>query len=260
MNIKLLSNMTNTSKETLRVYREKGLLRPYKNHDNQYYEYSLKELCTLLYVKKLRYFNLSLQSIQNLLCNQSSTKMIHEYDEQIIELEKEVETLKKKISHLKLARSHIQESQHKKAEVKEMIFDLPRYDFYGDDLIPYLKNSYIYINSLHIRKSDILDESKIELPIEIGLGVDVPSIQNYDITLPPNALCFEAGLYLSMCIDCDNLTSISKSQIQPLLDYAKTHHYRLISDVTSFLVYIDRSGEKSIFTYRIRVQVEKINK
>ena len=74
MKIKELARATGLNTETIRKYRERGLLRPRCSPENGYYEYSAVDFLNLLYIRKLRGANLSLDTI-------ASTYHGHQADE-----------------------------------------------------------------------------------------------------------------------------------------------------------------------------------
>ena len=63
MKINILSGLSGVSSETIRKYRDRDLLRPRCNPENGYYEYSNADFLNLLYIRKLRGANLSLETI-----------------------------------------------------------------------------------------------------------------------------------------------------------------------------------------------------
>ena len=63
MKTNTLSNLSGVNAETIRKYRDRSLLRPACNPENGYYEYSQADFLNLLYIRKLRGANLSIDSI-----------------------------------------------------------------------------------------------------------------------------------------------------------------------------------------------------
>ena len=54
MKINELAKLSGLNSETIRKYRERGLLKPVRNPENGYYEYSWPDFLNLLYIRKLR--------------------------------------------------------------------------------------------------------------------------------------------------------------------------------------------------------------
>lgn len=264
MNINELATMTLTSKDTIRVYREKGLLHPARNENNNYFVYGIKDLCTLLFIKKMRYFKLSLTKIKSLLNGSCPHSFLTEYDQQIHLLEQEKKKIQEQINHLKIAKRFLNATLHQVDEISHTEFSTYRYDIYPsllskeeqsihDDM---LKQSSIYINTIHLTKETLLDESLKELPIHIGLGIDDTILEHYKISIPEKAIVFSPGTYLVTMIRLESLCSLSRAAIAPLLRYAEENQFEIIGGITSFLAYIDNTD--GAFYYRIRVPVRKI--
>lgn len=266
MNINELATMTSTPKDTIRVYREKGLLHPARNENNKYFVYGIKDLCTLLFIKKMRYFKLSLTKIKSLLNGSCPYSFLNEYDQQIHLLEHEKQKIQEQINHLKIAKRFLNATLQQVNEISEIEFSTYRYDLYPS-LLPkeeesnydcMLKDSSIYINTIHLTKESLLDESLKELPIHIGLGIDDSILNHYNISIPPNPIVFSPGTYLVTMVRLESLSSLSRAAIAPLLRYADENQFTIIGGITSFLAYIDNSD--GAFYYRVRVPVRKIDK
>lgn len=264
MNINKLAKMTLTSKETIRVYREKGLLHPQKNKNNNYFVYTMREFCTILFIKKMRYFNMSLANIKDLLNKSNQHIFIEKYNQQIEALEEEKKHINSQIKHLKMAKEYLESSLESEGGVIEQFFSSTRYDIYPELLKKedkgifedMLKRSDIYINTVYISKESILDDSKGQLSIYFGLGINDAVVEQYKVKVPSQAIIFPSGIYLVTMIKVTQFEGISQEVIKPIINYAKENNYKLLSGVTSFLAYIDHTSNS--YFYRIRVLVEKM--
>lgn len=263
MNINELARITGTPKDTIRVYRERGLLSPKRNEENRYFTYTMKDVCTLLFIKKMRYFKLSLANIRTLLDGNCPHQFLSEYEQQIEHLEEEKERIQLQIDHLKIARRFLHATVQQTHEISEMSFQTYRYDMYPTllshkDLPTYhamLQDSSIYINCIHIEKDDLLSDTFMRLPLHVGLGIDDAIIEQYNLTVPNGAVVFAPGMYLVTMLELTQLDSIPAEALIPLLTYAKLHHYEIVGGITSFLAYIDTT--RGIFHYRVRLPVAK---
>ena len=63
MKINHMAKYSGVNSETIRKYRDRGLLHPEQNPENGYYEYSNADFLHLLYIRKLRGAGLSLDTI-----------------------------------------------------------------------------------------------------------------------------------------------------------------------------------------------------
>lgn len=263
MNINTLAKMTSTSKETIRLYREKGLLHPEKNIDNNYFIYTMRDFCTVMFIKKMRYFNMSLNNIKYLLNRNDPNKFIEQYDKQIESLQQEEKRIRNQIKHLKMAKEYLESSFESEGRVIEKSFISTRYDIYPDLLENKDKHLYdnmilksdIYINTIYISRKEILCNSLDKLKVYIGLGIDDQVIKQYKVKVPSQALIFPSGMYLVTMVKITQLNEISRNDILPIIKYAEANNYNIVSGITSFLAYIDHTSHS--YYYRIRVQVEK---
>ena len=67
MNINELEHLTGITKQNIRFYEKKGLIRPMRNSVNNYREYSDQDLKTLKTIKLLRKLDLPLEEIGKIL-------------------------------------------------------------------------------------------------------------------------------------------------------------------------------------------------
>ena len=65
MKINTLAGISCVNAETIRKYRNRNLLRPECDPENGYYRYTQADFLNLLYIRKLRGANLSLDSIES---------------------------------------------------------------------------------------------------------------------------------------------------------------------------------------------------
>lgn len=151
MNINELANMTSTPKDTIRLYREKGLLHPAKNTHNNYFIYHLKDLCTLLFVKKMRFFQMPISNIRELLRGSDPHNFISEYDTQIASLKEEQKKIQIQINHLCTAKEFLENTLYEEGHVYEVNFTETRYDIYPDLLSS--KDQDVYQKCLLILRS-----------------------------------------------------------------------------------------------------------
>ena len=89
MKINELAKLSGLNSETIRKYRERGLLKPARNPENGYYEYSWPDFLNLLYIRKLRGANLSLDAIEATCRSGDAESLLQGYRETIADLEKQ---------------------------------------------------------------------------------------------------------------------------------------------------------------------------
>ena len=102
MKINTLAGLSGVSPETIRKYRDRDLLRPYCNPENGYYDYSNADFLNLLYIRKLRGANLSLDTIGATYSCDGAGALLDGYRETLEELERQIAALKRREMMLRL--------------------------------------------------------------------------------------------------------------------------------------------------------------
>jgi DNA-binding transcriptional MerR regulator len=127
------SNICQVSTKTLRYYAEIGLILPNKiNTENGYRYYSIEQLETMLFIKRLKSYNFSLEEIKVILKSEElKEEKLYSYfirkqieiDKQIKELNNTLEQINNDISNLKQGKSimsYMEELDVKIVEVPNM--------------------------------------------------------------------------------------------------------------------------------------------
>ena len=109
------SNICKVSTKTLRYYAEIGLILPNEiNNENGYRYYSIEQLETMLFIKRLKSYNFSLEEIKTILKSEELKeeklysyliKKQREIDKQTKELNNTLEQINNDISNLKQGKS-----------------------------------------------------------------------------------------------------------------------------------------------------------
>ena len=89
MKINEMAKYSGVNSETIRKYRDRGLLRPEQNPENGYYEYTHADFLNLLYIRKLRGAGLSLDTIASTCENGDSETILAGYRKTIQELKEQ---------------------------------------------------------------------------------------------------------------------------------------------------------------------------
>ena len=263
MLVNKLSKLTGINIETIRLYRNKGLLKPKKNPKNGYYHYSDKDVFVLNHIQLLRMQNISLNDIYNIFQSSNTIEIQNHLDSQINEIIKEIDQLNKKLNTLLTTYSHIKETpQYKKVDLIHI--NDKKYDYYEKKQIKNIKN--LCINSLipfsiaisfdATILNDDLNNSLI--PIETGIGIYNKDFKNANIiNIPPNYTIIPSGNYIITLIKLKNLKNIDTNQLLPIKEYAKKHQLLFTGVTTSFITHIDYCKDKPVFHLRLRAQVIK---
>ena len=112
MKVNELSKLTGVNIETIRSYREKGLLHPEKLK-NGYYDYGLGDYISLIYIRKYRGYSIGLNDISSFYSAKSNEEIHAVIDKEQQILSERIARLEEEKRYLELERIHLSESSHK---------------------------------------------------------------------------------------------------------------------------------------------------
>lgn len=262
MKIRELSKMSYVNPETIRVYRNKGMLRPVQDERSGYYEYSAEDLLNVLYIRKLTGSNLSLDTVSYTYEHSDLSDILEGYRREVARLDAEVEKLLKRQHMLKITMDHLEEyCEHASGISLINAFDT-RYDLYFEKhssnpaMGIWMKNIELFTQTVGIRREILsLEPLPENVPVHLGIGSYDGVLRAYHLPMPEEAIVFPKGKYVTSHVSLDDLHFISRSQLEPMMDYVKQNHYVIDSDATAFLFRIDHSGARPRRIYRLRVKV-----
>lgn len=264
MKINELSKITFIHPETIRMYRNMGLLHP-KKLENGYYEYSTQDFVSLVYLRKLREYNFSIEEIQEYEAS-SYQDLLQTLSHKEIELMQEIESLKNVLKSITGEKRHISEVMHLQGNSASIIQSVDdKYDFYSNSsYFPQQNIPSFYLNTTNpiFISKDILNgpiEDKV-IPIEVGIGTYKYMLDNYDIhaeTLPVDYVLVPNGKQICQSLTLSSFTNINILDLKPMMSLAKKHHFTFISDTTGYLARIRYENGHPMFDFRIRACYEK---
>lgn len=159
MKTNTLSNLSGVNAETIRKYRDRSLLRPACNPENGYYEYSQADFLNLLYIRKLRGANLSIDSIAGTYVCDESESLRQEYEKTLEDLQKQIRQLKRKEMMLRLTYRHYERDAASTGKISEIESFGTKYDMYFEsEVIPeemnaWIRNVDLFTLVINIRRS-----------------------------------------------------------------------------------------------------------
>lgn len=264
MKISDLSKLSFVNPETIRVYRNRGILHPQRDAQNGYYDYSMEDLLNVLYIRKLTGSNLSLDTISHTYHHSDLSDILNGYRKELDRLNNEVEELLKRQYVLQITMEHLEEYRENMVGISLIDAFDTRYDSYFQEssqdpaMDIWMQNIELFTQTIGIKKELLLQEPMPErLPVRLGIGSYKVFLEGYGMPMPKEYIVFPKGKYVTAQVILDNLNYISKSQLQPMMDYIKQNHYTIDSDTTAFLFRIDHSGPTPQRIYRLRVKISE---
>lgn len=265
MQINKLSTMTQINIETIRKYRKMGFLHPQKLN-NGYYDYSIADFSSLVYLRKMREYGMPLKDIYEYEHFQEADDLIQMLDEEEQTVAQQIETLKERQRFIRFEKRHVQESVAEgmgNVQVMQSIDE--KIDYYGEEVIQralqqldartiYLTTTSCIRISKEILNGDSIDKT---IHVEAGFGLYRFMIDRRHIEMPPDAYIVPNGICISQMISLRENQEINIQDLEPMITYAKEIQRPFISDTTAYLARIRHDHQGIIFDYRIRACIEQ---
>lgn len=263
MKIKKLSLLTGVNTETIRMYRNKGLLSP-QQESNGYYDYSFDDFLMLLFIRKQRGSEIGLDIIKYTYTNPNPDEIIKKYEEEYNGIEEKIAHLRKQQEMLKLHIDHYR--SFKENEVQILRFpayanriDLPlALDKIDGDLSSWIADINMFIQGLHLPDNWFMQDPLSDtVKAQFTVGTYMPIIEKYNYSVPENAVFTPNGEYISCVVELKSDGIIESKQLRQLIDYANDNNLQLTNDSTAFIFRVDNRGKDTKYVFRLRVRVEQ---
>ena len=267
MKINELARISGVSPETIRKYRERGLLNPQCNAENGYYEYDSADFLNLLYIRKLRGANLSLDSIEHTFRCADADSLLRDYRMTIDALEEEIRSLRRREMMLRLSYRHYERDAAAVGQIRLIDAFGVKYDSYfdPDDHDPALR---LWIDNVDLFTLVVcIDRQYFEaaelpesVPVKVGLGTYEEVLREASLTLPQNVSIFPEGRYASFFLELEDTDTVPGAALEPIRTFLRSRGLRAVSDSTAYLYRVDQTKGplRFIFCVRVRVEEEKI--
>lgn len=263
--IRRLSERTGISTDTIRYYRNLGLLHP-KQCENGYFEYTPADALIALYTRELRGNNLPLKAIQS-----SFQQMtLENYSETLGETERK---LSAEQARIQLELERIRETQkyvdrgmlllqEKKVEQYKgsdtwTLCSFGNDGFLDKSLACWTDNfpfSYVAI-TISLKE---LEQSSGPCRACAGCGALDRYVKQLRLPLGDHAILHPAGSYLRACVPLQNPLLIMPSDLSLLCEYAAAHSLRFTDCIGGRLLFIADIHRNPLYYFMIWAAVEEV--
>lgn len=264
MKVNELARLTGLNAETIRKYRDRGLLQPKCLPENGYYDYSFADFLNLLYIRKLRGAHLSLDTIEATYTDDDAASLLQGYRTTIEALDEQIRLLMRRKRMLMLSYRHYERDVEATGEVRLIESFGDKYDSYFEDgrmdpvLKRWIENVDLFTLVLGIEQHWFeTSELPERVPVRIGLGTYGTILEENDFPVPENCSVFPKGEYASFFLELEELDSIPSEALRPVRDFLEREHLRADSDTTAYLYRVDSHGGRTRFIFCTRVKVVK---
>ena len=266
MKINELARISGVSPETIRKYRDRGLLTPQCNPENGYYEYSKADFLNLLYIRKLRGSSLSLDTIERTYHSKDADSLLEGYRMTIDALEEEIRRLRRREMMLRLSYRHYERDADFLGKIRLVDAFGVKYDSYfdpnDDDQVRqlWIDNMDLFTLVLCIDRRYFEAEQVPEsVPLRVGIGTYEDILRETGLPLPHNVSIFPEGRYASFFLELEDADQMPGTFLVPIRAYLREHGLRAVSDSTAYLYRVDQTENRLRFVFCVRVRVEEVS-
>lgn len=260
INISDLAQKTGIAKETIRYYRDLGLINPQKQ-SNGYFIYSPLDAMILLHLRELRGNNISIKSLL------SSEDTLFSYSETLNNIEQklamEVERLNQELERIKATKSYLARGIHllENNIVEEFegknTWTIEVFDSYGfqKKVTTAWTDVFPFVYTVITVPLEELKNDNSPLKVSVGLGILDKYIRTFGMPLGKMARLHSSGQYIRTCIAVSNPIYLYKDNVQLLLDYAEEHNLKMTDCIGGRLLFIENTYKKPLFYIMIWAKV-----
>ena len=241
------------NESTLRLYEKKGLITSIKNPENQYRSYTFRDFCVILMVRQYRSYGLSLDKIQELICQKSVESLFQRFQQVIVEKEQMTQREQKLLG---LMKEQLTDLAYVTASTDQFqVITLPELCFFN------CQNKALHQRSEY--KKLVRQWSKLVPFSHYGCRIPLHEIEE-NVLVDFGYLCFRKHLpeeYLHPDFTetapsrtyVQGMIRIAKEQesiasfyqcIQPGLAYLKVHHFTLMDDLIAYKICTIKDAEQ----------------
>ena len=266
MKINHMAKYSGVNSETIRKYRDRGLLHPEQNPENGYYEYSNADFLHLLYIRKLRGAGLSLDTIAATCETGDSATILAGYRKTIRDLEEQIRQIKRREMMLDLTARHYERDAEAYGTVRLIdAFDV-KYDCYFGKKAPdeamrfWIQNVDLFTLVVCIDQKWFVPTRSLpeRVPLRIGLGTYQCVMDEVEIPIPEGIQIFPVGRYVSFFLEVDDLDTVSGKKLDPVRDFLREQNLVPLRDSTAYLYRVDTVKKTPRFIFCVRILVEEL--
>jgi len=264
--IHALTNSIGVTAETVRHYREIGLLHP-TVRDNGYYDYSVDDALTTLLARELRSYDLRLSQTRDYF--KSGT--LKQYLDM---LEARQEKLEHRLELLNLEIKRMQETRVYASCGVRILDGIEEFDGPATWAIGALSRAgglrvgrgkllrrwtehlpFTYISAT-ITLAELADRKEGPYALEVGAGALCHYVDEFNLPLPDDAYFQPGGHFIRTCIAVEDILSIGPQNLAHMHRYVEEHGYVYASCTGCRLMFIENAGRRPLYYVLIWVRID----
>ena len=265
LTINQLAKSSGISLDTLRYYRELGILRPIQDDINNYYYYDELDALDAIMAKRYRSIGMQVKTVKSSMNHSTANDQSIWISNRIDELNNQIKLLNNEINHMKEIEYYLNLGIQKEGQVEVLNWNHDVYSLYlfnknelinNDNLITSWANAMPYTYpTIKISKEELSDELRTEnYNVSVGLSCIDENINRYDLKIENPVIKVSASLCVRMFLKVKNPFNINPKDIAPLREYIKKHNYQYSCDSSGWILSMNSNGDKD-YLMLIRVVI-----
>jgi DNA-binding transcriptional MerR regulator len=261
-----LTKQLGISQETIRHYRNLGLIMPERDSENGYFYYDDWDAFQLLFIKRYRSMDLSLGDVQNILDGKPAQEQLHWLQEKESSLERQIAMLEADLEHTQRIVTYMQMTMDKQGVVELVNWTDDFFALYvlGNGCKPVSKEiiqpwiakmPYTY-PTVKIPMEQLNDVDRTEpYDVQIGLACIEKTRRQQGLEICDAVEIIPGGLSIRTFISVENPFVIYPKDIEDMRRYVYNHNYQFINNSSGWIMVTDYSQNKAICQILLRVRI-----
>ena len=252
--------------ETTRHYRNIGLIMPEKDPDNGYYYYSDWDAFQLLFIRRYRNMNFSIDDVQAIKDGVSTEDQLMSLKNRAEELERQIEALSIDLDHTRQICQYLEMTIRKQGTVEIINWEDDFYALYllGKGcrkpkqilLLEWIRMMPYTYPTISIPADQLNDFERTEpYDVQIGLACVDRVRKQKKIPIDDSVERIRGSLSVRTFITLDNPFDIRPYDIRAMLDYVREHNYRFAQHSTGWIMINDYSSGQMKCMVILRVAI-----
>ena len=254
------------SRETLRYYEQRGLLKPERKDGSNYRVYSDADGMELMRLRLMQSFHLSLEEISG------ACPSLREQDEHLSSIEERLERqlahVQTELKRIRKNRSFVRDAMATDGGVCELeTHGIYKLMLFGKDVEEDERCERIAAQWLqHMPVTDIGWEISLQAlkdagddPVATKLGMMVLPfyVDEYELSIEPPVYFFPAGPSIRIMVRTSDPLHVHRAQLEPLFRYAQEKGYRIVSDISGRYSGCEWENDAPVYYFSARALVDK---
>lgn len=262
--------MTGLKPDTLRFYVDQGLITPQINPINHYKEYSDLDVLDMYYIRSRCAMNVPITKITQVITRlppQEQLSWLAEHEQGLIEQRRIIDEqlqrcckMQKDILNFPHLLGHvIDQGSDEGPDLMQILLVGPNAS--GENRFELAEAwRQVYpplLSMIHVPLAELLNESRVHYSVSFGVVVgekflfDVPQLKVAPAFRYPSRDC------IGTMVKLHHPFALTRNDLQPLFDHAKTNHYTMIDDLASWMITKTHEAGQDWYYFATRVSVRR---